>query len=230
VLAAVLGALGVAFAFNLAIWATPRADRARAHEKLVAPRTARRSIGLGILLFFVYSGMEATCGQWAYTFLTEGCALAPEAAGFAVSGYFGALGGGRVLFGFLAARVAPSRLNRVGVLAALASGVVLSYARGPVAIAALLVMGLALAPIFPLSISETPRRVGAAWADRVIGWQVSSAYLGSAFWASLGGIIAGRFGVTALGPYFGALALLLLLVTEALARVPTEPAREPSLA
>jgi fucose permease len=217
VLAVVLGALALAFASNLSVWATPKAVvRTPSFEAPAHPRAARMSIGLGILLFFVYSGVEATCGQWAYTFLTEGCSLAPEWAGLAVSGYWGALGGGRVLFGALAARVAPSRLNQVGVLTALASGLVLTQARGSAAVAALLVMGLALAPIYPLSISETPRRVGAAWADRVIGWQVSSAYLGLAFWPSIGGLIASRLGVAALGPYFGVLALLQLAVMAAL--------------
>jgi fucose permease len=219
VLAGLLGALALAFARKSAVWTAPRTvQETLSLRTRETPGPVRRTIALGTLLFFVYSGLEVVCGQWGYTFLTEGCALAPEWAGLAVSGYWGCLGGGRVLFGILAARVAPGLLTRGGILAALASGLGLRYARGPAAIAALLVMGLALAPIYPLEVSQTPRRVGAPWADRVIGWQVSSAYLGLAFWPALGGFVAARLGVEALGAYIFALALLLLVVSEALRR------------
>jgi fucose permease len=216
VVAVTLGALAVAFASNLSVWSAPRpavGPKPR-EDARGADARALRPVLLGVLLFFVYSGVEATCGQWAYTFLTEGCRLPPTTAGLAVSGYWACLGAGRVVFGILAARTAPSRLIRAGVLGAVASGLVLGLARGGAAVAAIWVMGASLAPIYPLAIAETPRRVGAARADRVIGWQVSVAYLGLAFWPSLGGWLASRVEVAALGPYFGALAVLLLAASE----------------
>jgi fucose permease len=219
VLAAILGVLAVAFAFNVAVWSSPKVLRDEPRPPHASSRGHRGSIALGVLLFFVYSGVEASCGQWAFTYLTEGLGFGPRGAGLAVSGYYGALGLGRVVFGLAAHRTAAPRLIRIGAAAALASGLVLSVARGPAAVAALLVMGLALAPIYPLAIAETPRRVGAAWADRAVGWQVSSAYLGFV-WPSLGGVLASRVEVAALGPYFAALAVLLMLATEAVLRGP----------
>jgi len=226
-LAGLLAALALAFARNLSLWTSAPGEGGRpeagASYALASPGSdeseglrVRPRIALGLFLFFVYTGLEAACGQWAYTFLTEAGNLHTEVAGLAVAGYWGALGAGRVVFGALAARVPPSTLVRAGVLASLLSGIALGLAPGPLAAGALVAMGLALAPVYPLSVSLTPRRVGAARASRVIGWQVSAAYLGVAFWPFLGGLLAERLGVSVLGAYVAALALLVVLVSEAL--------------
>jgi fucose permease len=235
VLAALLLTLAVAFARYRSLWSTtpPRAAVPPLRDEVAPPpppgtwrttSTGPPRIALGVFLFFVYTGLEAACGQWSYTFLTEGGALGPQAAGMAVAGYWGALGGGRVAFGALAGRFPSPTLVRAGVLGALVSGIALALLPGPAAALFLLLMGFALAPVYPLSVSETPRRVGALRAARVIGWQVSGAYLGVAFWPYLGGVLAERLGVSVLGSYLAALALIVFLVSEALR---TPPGVEP---
>jgi fucose permease len=213
-LAALLTALTLAFALNQSLWASPPRGGGRSPDAdavVSGPVPPRIAVGLG--LFFVYTGLEAACGQWAYSFLTETGALDARAAGLAVAAYWGALGAGRVAFGALAGRVGVPSLVRAGVLAALASAVAFACARGAAAAGALVALGFALAPIYPLSMSSTPRRVGAARASRVIGWQVSAAYLGVASWPLLGGLLAERFGVGILGAYLAALALVVAVLS-----------------
>jgi fucose permease len=80
----------------------------------------------------------------------------------------------------------------------LASGAMLSFA-------GLLLVGLALAPIFPTLISQTPKRVGQRYASHAIGFQVSAAMLGIVIGPSLVGLLGVRFGLQT-----GALVIVVL--------------------
>src|SRR5207249_7232605 len=54
---------------------------------------------LSVLLFFLYTGIETTAGQWAYSLFVEGRGVAPRTASLWVSIFWGALAAGRVLSG-----------------------------------------------------------------------------------------------------------------------------------
>src|SRR5262245_5001321 len=60
-------------------------------------------------IFFVYTGLEAAAGTWAYSLFTEARALSAMTAGMWVGLYWGALTVGRLLAG-LAVSVVPVRL------------------------------------------------------------------------------------------------------------------------
>jgi hypothetical protein len=62
----------------------------------------------------------------------------------------------------------------------------------------LAVLGAALAPIYPLLIAETPRRVGARYAEHAIGFQMSAAYVGAVTIPAVLGVVARRHGLLAL--------------------------------
>ena len=52
------------------------------------------------LMMFLYCGAEYSLGLWGYLFLTQCRGYSPEAAGYAVTGYWGMLTFGRFLLGF----------------------------------------------------------------------------------------------------------------------------------
>ena len=83
---------------------------------------------------------------------------------------------------------------------------------------ALGLIGLALAPIFPLLIADTPARVGRQLAPHAVGFQVSAAGLGFAVLPLLIGVSAERVGLEIIGPILAGSALLMLLVNAAAAR------------
>ncbi len=181
----------------------------RGYRKASAP-----VIRLGhMLVFFVYTGIEGAAGQWAYTLLTEARGLAPAAAGVAASCYWGSLFVGRLAFGALAHHVAPRTLLRatIGAAPVAAAGVALSRS-APLGFASLFALGLVLAPIFPLLISETPGRVGPRHAAHAIGFQISAATLGAGVLPAAIGLAMSHLGLEALGPSLLGLSILLAVL------------------
>ncbi len=125
--------------------------------------------------------------------------------------YWGSLFVGRVVQGFVAERLGPTRVL-VGSLIGMAAGAVLVAVRGPawIAVLGLVVIGFAAAPVFPLMTLTTAERVGAAHADRTIGLQIGGAGLGGALIPAGIGVLLGVAGVEALGPALVVLSLLLI--------------------
>jgi fucose permease len=243
VLAIVLAGIAVGFWLTLELWedrkargfdvVVPNGPAAGAVD--VGPREAdrRATIGqalrrplvwAGIGLFFLYTGLEVTAGQWAYSLFTEARGVAPAVAGAWVGAFWGCLTAGRVAFGAAAGRVPTGRLLRVGLVGApVAAGLVWWNAGGVAAFVGLALLGLSLAPIYPLLISLTPGRVGRAYAAHAIGFQVSAAYLGAAALPGLAGVLARRVGLEVVGPMMLVAALALLALHEAVRWASSHP-------
>ena len=229
-LGACLLAMAAAFRATLGLWNAPP-ETAGSGSPTAASASAppvptmgagwrglRESLGrprvrTNVLLFFLYTGVEASAGQWAMSLLTEARGVEPGLAGITVAGYWGSLFAGRLAFGAAAHHVAPRKLLRLSLAAApLAALLVAASDRALAGGAGLLALGFLLAPIFPLLIAETPARVGAAHAPHVIGFQVSAATLGAGTLPAGAGLVLRHAGLEALGPLLlaGTLGLLLL--------------------
>jgi fucose permease len=167
-------------------------------------------------VFFLYTGLEVTVGQWSFTMLTESRAIDPVVAGAWVSGYWGSIGVGRVLFGFLVDRIGIDGLLRACLLAAVL-GAVLIALPGPLTFAGLVLTGLGLAPVFPCLMTRTPQRLGADLATHAVGFQVGAAMIGAAVIPAAVGLAVGRFGLETVGPAAIVLAAGLWALHEALA-------------
>lgn len=179
----------------------------------ILPTLALPRMWLGATAFAVYVAVEAGTGLWAYTLLTAGRGLATELAGVAVSGYWGWLFVGRLLFGVVAERVGVHRVLKASV-GTMVAGATLVALPGPggLAVAGLMVIGLAAAPVFPLLTLTTAERVGAGYADQAIGVQVGASALGATTVPAGIGVLIGRVGPEALGPCLVVLAVLLVVL------------------
>ncbi len=226
-------ALALGFLASGALW--PRAaTRAAAPLPPAAPGASALRLPiawLGIAAFFVYTGLEAAAGAWAYSFLTEARGVAPMRAGSWVSAYWAALMAGRLVFGLLVRPAALPQLLR-GCLALLAVGAgLLSLAVAPaLAFGGLALFGFAAGPVFPSLIAATPARVGEGHAASAIGFQIAAAALGQSLLPGLVGALGERLGLGVLGPLLLGGALLLAVLHEALLRASagrTAPARRP---
>ena len=206
-----LGVMMLAFAGTANRWTVD----ARPARSIPAGPTAvdvlrRPAVWMSLLLFFVYAGLEVGVGQWSYTWLVEGRRV-PAGAGAAwLAVYWGSLTVGRIALGALADRV-PARIILWTSLAAVPVGVlVLWMGVGPAAGATgLLLLGFALAPIFPLLVAATPDRVGAAHVTHAVGFQIAAFYVGSAALPGTAGFLAHRFGLDVLGPFLLVTAVAL---------------------
>lgn len=174
---------------------------------------------LSILLFLLYTGVESTTGQWSYSLFTEERGLSPYLAGIMTSLFWGMLTVGRILFGAAADRIGIQRLLRLSMTGAVLSAA-LFLVRSPAAgFAAVALMGLSLAAIFPTLTSDTPYRVGARHAANAIGFQTGAASIGLAILPGTAGFLAARLGLEVLGPYLVLTSLMMLVTNEVAVRV-----------
>jgi fucose permease len=232
-----VGYASVAFAqLGLAVgYAATRKRYTSPHSSTPGPRPEGRSTERQLLrqplawvslaLFFVYVGLEAGAGQWSFSLFTLSRDVPTTIAGILVSAYWASLTVGRIVFGAIANRFSSDGLLRACMLVAvLAAGLI--WLNVPVVSwLALAVLGLALAPIFPVLIADTPARLGAAQTANAVGLQVAAAVLGGAVLPGGIGVLAARLSLEAVGPCLVGLGLAQLVLHEALVRRAFEPRR-----
>lgn len=177
------------------------------------------SAWLSMLLFFLYTGLELTVGQWLYTLLTEARGIIPVVAGVWVSVYWGSLTAGRVLSGVIVAHISVRTLLRLCMAGAILGVILLWLNLAPwLSLGGVALLGVSLAPMFPSLIAQTPARMGAAHTANTVGFQMTAAVLGGAGLVGGFGLIANRVGLEALGPYVLVVAVLLTVLFEVLER------------
>jgi fucose permease len=87
---------------------------------------------------------------------------------------------------------------RIGQALCAVAAVMLFIPQVYVSVAALLVLGLGCAPIYPMTIHETPRRFGEENSANMVGLQMACAYMGSTLVPPVLGVICGAVGTMAL--------------------------------
>ncbi len=189
----------------------------RAESEDVSPRAtpggaaSRRwaVIAAGISFITVEIGIESATGTWGYVFLTAGRGLPAVVAGVAVSAYWAMMFAGRALFGMLAGRLGASPVL-AGSVGFVPLGALLMAVPGPapVAVAGMMVLGLAAAPIFPLLTLTTGDRVGAS-GSTAVALQVAASAVGGAAVPSGIGVVIGAAGARALAPALLVLSLAM---------------------
>jgi fucose permease len=210
--------LAVVFTMTSRAWAAPRpaaATAARPTDPARQPgnrRPTRMAVWGALTFIAVENGIESGAGIWGYVFLTQGRGLTDATAGAALSAYWAMMFLGRVVLGAVAGRVGPSRLL----------GSALMAAPGPrlLAVAGLMVVGLAAAPIFPLFTLTTAERVGPDGATRMVSLQVAASAVGSAALPAGIGLAIGAFTATALGPCLLLPGLTMYALYRLLTRAP----------
>jgi fucose permease len=133
-----------------------------------------------VALFFLYTGLEVVAGQWAFSLFTIERGISAATAGTWVGLYWASMTIGRIVFGWVSERLPVATILR-GVLVTAAGGIALLFVQTPrwIAPVGLSILGLSLAPMFPLLIGETPKRVGKRLADHIIGFQIAAANVGA---------------------------------------------------
>ena len=147
--------------------------------------------------------------------LTESRGVQKETAGLWVTTYWGSIGVGRVLFGFIVDRIGIDRLIRMSLLTSLAGAVLFALNfHGPVSAIALALTGLGLAPIYPCMMTRTPQRLGKSFAAHAIGFQVGAAMLGAAAMPALSGFLAQKLSLETIGIAAVVMAVVLFALHE----------------
>jgi fucose permease len=187
-------------------------------------RSSAAVIG-GMLVFFIYTGVEVAAGQWEASYCRGHLGLSASAAGIATFGYWAALTGIRILLAVLPRPVQLSRVVHWGsALGAVGAAAIWWQPDRAVALGGFVLLGAALAGVFPALIGLTPARIGRRRAQHAIAWQVGAAAAGGSGLSALIGLLIGVAGLQILGPALTAGALLLIVGNFFLARVaPAHP-------
>ena len=164
----------------------PQAAAGRGEPSHIRPRSGPGAataavVVAGMSVFFVYTGLEVGAGQWEASFCRGQLNLSAGATGLAAFGYWGALTAVRIGLAVLPRPVPPQAVVRWGSgIAVLAAAAIWWEPDVAVAMTGFVVLGGALAGVFPALISLTPVRLGEQRAHNVISWQVGAAAAGGA--------------------------------------------------
>jgi MFS family permease len=195
-LATVQLSLAVLFLATLGLWtAVPvRATHGESGEQAgrIPTTSANSRAGwLSVAIFVIYVAVETTAGLWASSILVVSRGVSQETAGLCTAAYFGSITTGRILVGFVVDRFGARRLITLGAALALVGAATFALAANTgIAAAALVLLGLGFAPIYPCLMHEVPRRFAPDAVQTVIGRQSGAAYLGAASLPAAAGWLA----------------------------------------
>jgi len=194
---------------------TANPETATEIEPHPAAQWSRRRYGgvvvAGMGVFFVYTGLEVGAGQWEASFCRGHLNLSAGATGLATFGYWGALTAARIGLALWPRPLAPQAVVRWGsALAVIAAAVIWWQPDTAVTLIGFVVLGGALAGVFPALIALTPVRLGERSAQHVISWQVGAAAAGGAGISAVIGLLIGATSLAALGPAITVLAVLVV--------------------
>lgn len=160
------------------------------------------------LLLLVYVGTEASVGNWAYTVQSLSRGTPTWIAGYSIAGYWLGLTLGRFGMGQMVKRLGAIRTVDVS-LTLLLVGLVIWWLL-PSQLWSLLLVGFALAPIFPTTIWLMPQRVPATIVPAAIGLLTSVGSLGAAMIPTAVGWIANRAGLAIVPALMTILAIVMV--------------------
>jgi fucose permease len=210
----------------------PGPDGERDRDASLAPPDRRRrlttTVTVGLVVFMVYTGFEVSAGQWGPSFDRGPLGLGAAATGLVTFGYWGALT--VVRFALAAPRrplSQPLIVNCGCAIAIVGAALVWWRPADMVAVVGLIVIGGALAGVFPALVALTPGRVGEEMARHVIGWQIGAASIGGAALSAAFGAVFEHYGLKYFGPALvitGVVTMAGVLVLERVARPKDRPA------
>jgi len=175
---------------------------------------------LALLSFFFYCGAEISMGLWGGSFMVKVHGLSVELAGQYVASYFGGIMMGRFLSGFLSFRFKTYTLIRTGIFTSLLGAILIFVAGASIGgQLGFILVGLGFAPVFPGLIHETPARFGDRYSQKIIGFQMASAYSGILLFPPVTGWIATQVSLSILMPIVIALILAMAFCTEIMNRI-----------
>jgi len=203
IVGSILLTMTILFAISRRLWDVgenhPEAGTARVAATPVRDVLRDRAVLLNVTIFFFCTGVEFTGGQWAFTVMRERFGQSDGVASLWAGLYWGALATGRLTLGMISARVGTARMVQISIAGNIIGGLLYTLGSYEVAVVGLLLMGFWMAPLFPLLMTLTPRRIGSAASVHAVGFQVSAAVLGGAVLPWIGGFISARMSLAAIG-------------------------------
>ena len=195
--------LALTFFFTAHLWDDGKNTDGSDSEapKQVEPARLRDTIKLpivwfGVAFFFLYTGTEASVGQWSYTLFTKTRETDPNTAAFFISAYWGAFTFGRVVSGLIVRRISEHVFMRFSMVAMVVGELVmLLNINETISLLCLPLVGFAVAPMFPSMVGSTQDRIAPEHVSNTIGFQIGAAGFGGGLILVFGTAVSGLFGL-----------------------------------
>ena len=178
-------ALSLLLVFTLPIWkraVEPKDLEGRAHASGDLKATLRLpGMVYAMAALFCFVGFESLVGVWAGTYLADHKGFDPATASLFSSLFFIGITIGRLITGVVALKMDSKTLIRLGSAMSLGAAFLLALPLPrTLALAALLLLGLGSAPLFPAMAHLTPIRFGRDNSQAAIGLLMAAGFLGGA--------------------------------------------------
>ena len=172
----------------------------------------RKGVKPALLGFFSYCSMEQTAMLWAATYLVTARGFSEGSAATAAGLFFWGITMGRIISGLIADKLGDSLMIRISHITILISIVLLLALPSSLSALALFLIGMGCGPIYPAMLHQTPFYFGREHASRVMGLEMTAAYISCAAIPPLFGII-GRHTTMAIMPFWMLFFLALNVVS-----------------
>ncbi len=201
-------ALAAVLLMTLNLWGGEKAKEEERSAKVLSIRQVLALPGAkqGLFGFTCYCAVESTFMLWSATYLVMARGMDAAAAASMGGLFFIGMTVGRGVSGFIAMKLCPKQMVRLGQVMMVLGGLLLFIPGQGVGVFGLLFMGLGCAPVYPNIVQDTPRNYGAENSQAVIGVQMAFAYVGSLCMPTVFGWIAEAVG-------YGALPVFSLVIT-----------------
>ena len=221
------------FALSILLFATLKmwgGERMQAEERSAKVLSVREVLALpgakaGLLNFTCYCAAEQTFMVWSATFMVMARGMDAVQAASMGALFFIGMTVGRGASGFIAMKLRPAQMVRLGQALMAAACLMLLVPVRALSVAGLLLMGLGCAPVYPNIVQDTPRNYGAENSQAVIGVQMAFAYIGSLFAPTIFGWIAEIAGYGALPAFAFVLTAASALLFDRQQRIVSERER-----
>lgn len=160
---------------------------------------------LVLLSFFLYCAIESTMLNWSASFTVFAKSLTESQGAQIASFIYWGMTIGRLLTGIFNEKTGDRFMISLGLILSLTGGVllILSTSFSMIAVSIFLI-GLGFAPVYPSLLHQTPSIFGMDDSQKIMGYEMSSAYIGSSLTPFLFGLLTRVTGA-------GILPLVLLI-------------------
>ncbi len=207
-------ALGAVLFGTLRLWGGEKTQNEERGAKVLSVRQVLALPGAksGMLNFTCYCAVESMFMLWSSTYLVMARGVdAARAASMGALFFFG-LTLGRGVSGFIAIRLKPRQMVRLGQILMVAGCLLLFVPGQTLAIFGLVFMGIGCAPVYPNIVQDAPRNYGAENSQAAIGVQMAFAYIGSLFAPTVFGWLAEALGYGILPAFALVLTVMMILL------------------